>query len=397
MPSEADFVSHPESPPAPRPRRRRKRKLSASWLAFYGACGLILLSAIVAVGAFAWRRADATLADIQQDDPRLRATRTIPALPTVTPIAEQAAELPTLLIPTMRPTARVEATSAPAELPDMLRVPFTVLLIGVDKRPTELEGIRSDTLIAVHVNPAGRWASMLSIPRDSVVQVPNLGWSKINAAYAFGYNNAEAIYGAGTTPEEAGAAVVAETVEQFLGISVEYTAQIDFRGFQQVVDIVGGLTIDVPAPLLDGEYPTEDYGYQRIYIPAGLQVMDGTTALIYARTRHASSDFERGKRQQAVLRALLNQVRQRGVLENAALLPEWANVLRDNIRTTLPIRDFNVLNNLALLARDLRSDRILQLSINPNDVGITHEDGSDLYWNEADLAILVERWKQGPP
>jgi LCP family protein required for cell wall assembly len=237
---------------------------------------------------------------------------------------------------------------------------------------------------------------MLSIPRDSVVQVPNLGWSKINAAYSYGFNNADAIYGAGTDKDAAGGALAAETIEQFLNIKVDYTAQVDFQGFEQLVDTLGGLVIDVQTPLLDGQYPTADYGYQRIYIPAGLQTLNGSMALVYARTRHASSDFDRSKRQQQVLRTLLEQVRARKLLENAALLPQWANVLRQNIRTTLPIRDFGFLNGLALLARDLHSDRILQLSINPNDVAIDHEDGSDIYWNAADVAALVERWQQGP-
>ena len=386
------FVSRVDPPLPSRINRRRKRMLSRSWLGFYVACGLMLILLLAGLGANLWRRADTALADIQQDDPRLRVTRTLPPLPSVTPESRR----PAAVLPTLLPTAAVIPTSAPAELPTNLREPFTILLIGVDKRPTELEGVRSDTLIAVHVNPERHWASMLSIPRDSVVQVPNLGWSKINAAYGFGFNNAEALYGSGTTPDAAGAAVVAETVEQFLGTSVDYTAQIDFQGFEQLVDTLGGLILDVPAPLLDGEYPTDDYGYQRIYIPAGLQTLDGHMALIYARTRHASSDFERGKRQQAVLRALLNQVRERGLLQNAALLPQWAGVLRENIRTTIPIRDFTVLNGLATLARELKSDSILQLSINPNDVAIAHEDGSDIYWSEADIAVLVERWKQGP-
>src|SRR6185436_19064515 len=120
----------------------------------------------------------------------------------------------------------------------------------------------------------------------------------------------------------------------FLNVRVDYTAQVDFHGFETLVDSVGGVVVDVPAPLLDAEYPTADYGVERVYIPAGLQVMSGRTALIYARSRHGSTDFDRGKRQQTVLRALLEQVRARGLLENVSTLPEWAEVLEQNIRTT---------------------------------------------------------------
>jgi hypothetical protein len=119
-------------------------------------------------------------------------------------------------------------------------------------------------------------------------------------------------------------------------------------------------------------------------------------ALIYARTRHGSSDFERSRRQQQVLRALLDQVRARGLLDNAALLPRWIEVVSEHVRTTLPVSDLRAAAELAALARDLDGNRILQLSINPNDVAIDREDGSDIYWNPTDLAALVARWEAGP-
>jgi LCP family protein required for cell wall assembly len=296
-----------------------------------------------------------------------------------------------------RPLAGGELVPTLPPLPNALREPVNVLLLGVDKRPSADEGVRSDTLILVHLDPLEKWASMLSIPRDSVVNIPNLGYAKINAAYSYGFNNAAAIYGDGTAPDAAGAALAAETVEQFLGVKVDFTAQVDFHGFEALVDSVGGVVVDVPTPLLDAEYPTEDYGVERVYIPAGLQVMNGHTALVYARSRHASTDFARSQRQQMVLRALLEQVHTRGLLENVGVLPEWAAVLEQNIRTTLPIAELGMINGLATLARGLKSDRIVQLSINPADVSIDSEDGSDIYWNRSDIAALVARWQAGPP
>jgi LCP family protein required for cell wall assembly len=286
------------------------------------AVGVVALLVIV-LAALALRRADQTLRTIEQNDPRRG--------PAATASAAQA------------PVGAVQATaaSAPVEgsLPNALRDPVNVLLIGVDKRPNADDGVRSDTLILVHLDPQQKWASMLSIPRDSVVNIPHLGQAKINAAYAYGYTNAAAIYGAGTEADAGGGALAAETVEQFLGVKVDYIAQVDFRGFEQLVDAIGGVLVDVERPLLDAEYPTEDYGVERIFIPAGLQVMSGRTALIYARSRHLSTDFDRGRRQQQVLRALLEQVKARGLLENVAVLPEWADVLAQNVRTTLPVRD----------------------------------------------------------
>ncbi len=324
----------------------------------------LLLVAILIVGLWNW--IGGTLRAFQQEDPRQSATDT------------------------------GRAAFDAGALPQDLREPFNVLLIGVDRRPDPEEGARSDTLILVHVNPAGGWAGMLSIPRDSVVQIPGLGTAKINAAYAHGYNNPEALYGPGVAPEAAGGALAAETVAGFLGVKVDYIAQVDFHGFQRLVDTLGGIPINVECPIFDATYPSEDYGYERLYIPAGLQVMNGDLALRYARTRHASSDFDRSQRQQQVLRAILHEVRARGLLSQAALLPELVRDLQESVSTTLPLSDLNTLRGLATLAQRLDAERILTLSINPDDVGIVWESGSDIYWDPADVAAQVARLQAGP-
>jgi polyisoprenyl-teichoic acid--peptidoglycan teichoic acid transferase len=346
-------------------RRARRPRLVGATLALVALLVAVMLVVVL-------RRAEQTLETIQQDDPR-RA----PAAATAR-------------------AAQGGPATTPAPLPNALREPVNILLIGVDRRPNPDDGVRSDTLIVVHLDPQGRWASMLSIPRDSVVSIPHVGQAKINAAYAYGYMNAAEIYGAGIDPDAGGGALAAETVEHFLNVKVDYTAQVDFHGFAQLVDTLGGVAVDVERPLLDPEYPTDDYGVERVYIPAGLQVMDGRTALIYARSRHSSNDFDRSKRQQQVLRALLEQVKARGLLENVAALPQWADVLAQNIRTTLPVGDLGMLNGLASLARELKAEQVAQFSINPDDVAVDAEDGSDIYWNKASVARLVARWQAGP-
>ncbi len=370
--------------PPPRkqpPTRNRGAARRLAWLGWLNGpmitLVVVVVGSILIIAVMLALRTNRALTTIQQTDPRRNPTAQVIAI--ARPLAGGE------LVPTLPP------------LPNALREPVNVLLLGVDKRLSAEEGVRSDTLILVHLDPLEKWASMLSIPRDSVVNIPNLGYAKINAAYSYGFNNAAAIYGDGTAPDAAGAALAAASVEQFLGVKVDFTAQVDFHGFEALVDSVGGVVVDVPMPLLDAEYPTEDYGVERIYIPAGLQVMSGHTALVYARSRHASTDFDRSRRQQTVLRALLEQVRARGLLENVGTLPEWATVLEQNIRTTLPIADLGMINGLATLARGLKSDRIVQLSISPADVSIDSEDGSDIYWNRTDIAALVARWQAGPP
>jgi LCP family protein required for cell wall assembly len=286
--------------------------------------------------------------------------------------------------------------NAPAPLPAALSEPFNVLLIGVDQRDDPTEGVRSDTIIVVHVNPAEKWAGMLSIPRDSVVTIPEFGQQKINMAYRNGYENAEELYGEGTRPAEGGGALAAETVEDFLGLKIDYIAQVDFQGFQRVVDVLGGVLVDVPQTLLDPEYPTEDFGFERLYVPAGLQVMDGSMALKYARSRHSTNDFERSRRQQQVLQAILAEVRSRNLLSQVALLPDMARELQQSVQTTLPLSDLNALRGLAAFAQELNPERIMRLSINPDDVKIVSQGPSDIFWDKNDIALLVARLQAGP-
>jgi LCP family protein required for cell wall assembly len=342
--------------------RRATRRRPLLWLA-------VLLALLSCAALQVFRSASNVLNALQESDPR-RST-----------------------------TAAVGAASVDrdGQLPAVLDRPFNVLLIGVDKRAEAEEGVRSDTLIVVHVEPHDTWAAMLSIPRDSMVEVPALGLRKINTAFGYGYSNAAALYGEGTTPDAGGGALAAETVEGFLGIPIDYVVQIDFRGFERVVDTLGGIVVDVRQPLLDPAYPTEDFGVERMYIPAGLQHMDGATALRYARSRHSTSDFDRSRRQQEVLRALFQEVRERGLLQQAALLPDLARDLEQSVTTTVPIDDLITLRGLAELATRLDNERIVQLSINPNDVAVVAENGSDIYWNPGDVAALVERFLAGPP
>jgi LCP family protein required for cell wall assembly len=267
--------------------------------------------------------------------------------------------------------ARSETAQPQAASSNPFEAPFTILLIGVDRRDDPNEGVRGDTLIVVAVDPAEQRASMLSIPRDSLVEIPHVGTQKINSAYGYGYNNAVALYG-------------------------DYIAQVDFGGFEQIIDTLGGILVDVPQPLLDSEYPTENYGVERIYIPAGLQVLDGATALKYARSRHSGSDFDRSQRQQQILRAILDEVRRRELLNQVSLLPQLANDLQQNVQTTLPLSDLDTLTSLANLALKLDLSKIEQLSINPNDVTLLAENGSDLYWEPTEVRMLAQRLIAGP-
>lgn len=268
-----------------------------------------------------------------------------------------------------------------------------LLLVGVDEREgAPEEGVRSDTLIVAHLNGPGGWANLLSIPRDTLVELPlpeGMQAQKINTAYGTGYARAEELYGSGTTPQQGGMALSAETVERFLGIPIHYTAQINFDGFARLIDALGGVTIDVPKYIFDPEYPTPDFGYMTVEFQPGVQRMNGATALIYARTRHADSDFDRGKRQQQVLRAIIDEVRSKSRFEQLLLLPALRESLRGTVLTTLPVERLDVQIGLAQLSR-LDPAVLGQFRISPETVTLLQEDAfSNLYWDPEGVRAQV--------
>jgi LCP family protein required for cell wall assembly len=291
--------------------------------------------------------------------------------------------------PALAATQQAQAAAALTE-------PMTVLLLGVDRRPLASDGVRSDVVMLARFHPGERWVSLLSIPRDTTLPVPGVGHMKVNATYGHGFANATSIYGADTTPEAGGAAFTAEALERYMNININHVAQVDFRSFEQLIDGLGGITLDVPQAIDDREYPTENYGIKHVQIPAGLQRMDGETALIYVRTRHGSDDYKRNQRQQQVLRAVQQELRAKSPLWYATELPGLVSTLAPNIRTTLPIDSMPFVLALAQVAQELDGQRIQQLGITPDTVVQEGVYGSNLYWNRDSLAQLVAQWQEGP-
>lgn len=287
--------------------------------------------------------------------------------------------------------------------PPLLSAPFNILLIGVDLREASNEdGARSDTLIVVRIDPIAKKAAMLSIPRDTYVELAMpAGWEpesgKINRAYSFGYSNPE-MYAGNTDRKLAGATLAQQTVANFLGIEIPYHATVDFKGFKTLIDGLDGITIDVDRAILDAEYPTDDYGYMRLYIPPGLQRMDGETALRYARTRHVDNDFGRGKRQQQVLQAVLQELKGRDILGQIEAAPALLKTLNASVRTTVPIKDIGNLKGLAALAQELSPDSISRYVLEP---GAVEGDcftvaGSDIVWESECVNRVVTEFENGP-
>jgi polyisoprenyl-teichoic acid--peptidoglycan teichoic acid transferase len=193
---------------------------------------------------------------------------------------------------------------------------ISILMLGLDTRDDERAmGLptRSDTMSVLTVDPVTRTAALISFPRDLWVTIPGFGEHRINEAYP---------YGELRKVEGGGPGLAARTLEANFGLRVNHYALVNFGGFEDMINMLGGVAIDVPRPIADDTYPTEDYGVQRVYFQAGPQIMDGSTALKYARTRHADSDFGRMARQQQVLKAMADRAMKGNLLARLPYLVE---------------------------------------------------------------------------
>ncbi|MGC9347945.1 MAG: LCP family protein [Anaerolineae bacterium] len=223
--------------------------------------------------------------------------------------------------------------------------PVTVLVLGIDERQqADEEYWRTDTMILATLDPVTMEAGVLSIPRDLWVPIPGYTENRINTAHALG----DAYEHPGGGP-----ALAVETVEYNLGIDgrIDYYVRVNFQAFVDMVDMIGGIEIDVPEPIDDYCYPTPDYGCEQLHIDAGKQHFYGDMALKYARIRHTSGgDFDRARRQQQVIKAILRKVTTVGNLPQlAARAPEiWATV-EDSVKLDpdLQLDEVVALANLA--------------------------------------------------
>lgn len=278
--------------------------------------------------------------------------------PTTTPATPTVTVGPGTPTPTPAPVATATATPYPAW--DGTR-PLHILLLGVDTRIGESEPPRSDTMIVVRIDPVAKRVDMVSIPRDLLVEIPGYYATKVNAAYPFGELDGS-IPGGGPT-------LAAQTVEYNFGIPIDYFAEVDIAGMERVVDILGGIIIDVPGIIKDDQFPTETYGYTRIYFTPGLQRLDGRRAVQYSRTRHYDGDFARQSRQHEVLRAIRAQAEATGIITR---LPELIAEVGDSVRTDLSISQ---VLSLARLSQDIDDEDVHSHSMIPYISELWSDDG----------------------
>lgn len=219
----------------------------------------------------------------------------------------------------------------------------TVLLMGVDERESEEGPWRTDTMILLTMDPASRTAGMISIPRDLWVEIPDYGrYDRINTAFFRG--DADQYPGGG------GPALAMKTVQQNLGVTVNYYAVVNFYAFVTIIDEIGCIPLEVPETIDDPDYPAPSGpGYDPFHIDAGEYCLGGETLLKYARTRATfGGDFDRAQRQQQVLYAIRDHVLSTGELPNLlSKTPQIYATLQDSIRTNMTETEIVQLGRLA--------------------------------------------------
>jgi len=243
--------------------------------------------------------------------------------------------------------------------------PVNLLILGSDKRYREKDDPgRSDTLMILHIDFNKKKVYLVSIPRDSRVNIPRYGMNKINAAYAFG-----------------GPRLSISTVEDFTDLKINHYVQIDFRGFKQMVDALGGIDVDVKETINNR---SRQY---RMYIPKGTQRMDGELALNYVRYRHGDSDFKRAERQQNFLTALTSNVLR---WKSAWKIPRLIGIMSKNVETDLTMGQ---MSRIGGFVRQVKKKNIETITV-PGSTGMRN-GASYVFPNEAAVNAIVATMKKG--
>lgn len=348
--------------------KSRSRQRNRPWakLPWWAAITVMGLGAVLAVGLLAYTgsqlytfvRSMAAEAPIlvqpnfdietaEQSSPTL----SDPSLPTLTP-PPNSIENPVVLdaLPVWEGSERV-----------------TILLLGIDRRCDEEGPVRTDTLMVLTVDPVGKSAGLLSLPRDLWVEIPDFGVDRINQAHYLGE---------GFELPGGGPALAVDTVESTLGIDIHHFATVNFNAFVEFVDLIGGIELNLPEAIEDLNYPDECYGYDPFTVEAGAQTFDGATALKYARTRATSGgDVDRARRQQEVILAARSQAIDK-IPELIRQAPALWETFEDNVVTTLT---FDEALQLAFLMREIPSENIKQAVIGYTDVYVSQTpNGQDV-------------------
>lgn len=250
--------------------------------------------------------------------------------------------------------------------------PFTILLLGIDSEGQgikEASSFNGDTIMLVSFDPVTLNATIFSIPRDTYVRMACGGrLNKINAA-SWG-----------------GTSCMVKTVQDLTGINVDYYAKINFKGVVDLVNVLGGVTVDVPISFCE-QNSNREFGDALICLEPGVQKLDGEQALAFARHRHSLplGDFQRAQHQQMIVEAMIQSMKSvRSVNDFYSILNAISNNIDTNMSTNEMLSFYNVAKNLLIKSGD----------VNLN-ITKTYLTGYDLYvYNGSGKTYTFQYYKQ---
>lgn len=249
------------------------------------------------------------------------------------------------------------------------RKTMNILCLGLDNNYTE-KGIaytkdsRSDTMFVISIDSSAKQINMLSIPRDTWVNIPGYGYEKINGAYAFG-----------------GLELAKKTVSSFLGVPIDHHVIIRIKAAKEIVDAIGGLEIDV---MKDMDYD-DNWGNLHIHLKKGPQKLDGAQAVGYARFRHdEEGDWGRMRRQQQVINAIIREMKKPGKFPK---IDKLVGIVRENVETDLTTAE---IIDICRLYKDFDRQNMMTGIIKGDDA-VSDAGASIIIPNETEKKKLVKR------
>lgn len=328
------------SDPSHRRPSGRAHRLRRAEVISVASAGIVFV-VVAVLGILVWLRSS----DAPEETVASTPTVAVPRTRAPTEAASNRTPLPRIT----SPAAEVTATPEPPNPVDLIADwpedrPFSVLFLGLDRRPGEGGG-RTDAIILAHIEPRVRAATLVSVPRDICVANCRTDPFRINSVW-----------------QEEGPDALTRRVSNLLGVQVDYWVTLDFNGFKRLVDFFGGVAIDVEATIYDPSYPNAtDTGFEPFHVEAGPNHFDGDTALRYVRTRHQDGSFAREVRQQQILLALVEQViSPQTLVESPAFLTELSNAFESNLPPDL-------VPSMAKLGMQIGSARTVSGAIRPED------------------------------
>jgi LCP family protein required for cell wall assembly len=313
-------------------------------------------------------------------------TPTPTATPTATP---RPTRTPTATPPVIAEGLPTPPTAVPTAVP-AIPVPdgvTNILLLGNDSRWPQ--GGRTDSMIILSINEETQTAALLSLPRDLYVYIPGWTMNRLNLALPHGHGVQYGNQGSVPATPVGGGILVKETILYNFGLEIDYYVRVGFETFQQSVELLGGIEVVVNCPLTDWRLITADLdpeveeNWETFTLETGVQEMDGDLALWYARSRRTTNDFDRSRRQQQLLRAMLAQGLALDLLPRVPAL--WES-FQEGVETDMPL---NEIVRFAALAPAVRENGIQHLAFPEAAIRAWRVPGTGeavqlLYWPEAE-------------